>query len=633
MKKSILLLSCLTLPLLAEKIPVYLGTGSDQGIFLVHLDEETGELSDLKKAAVTSSPGSLAISHDQKYLYAVGREKGEKLGFVASFARMKDNTLRPVNQQSSKGAGPCHISLDSGSNNLFVANYSGGSVTSYSLRNEQKPGTISPSVSHHQHEGSSIHPQRQTKPHAHSIYASPDDKYVYAADLGMDQVLIYKLDTKTGTLTPSGSAKTQAGGGARHMAFSPSGDKLYVLNELTVTLTQFARNTETGALILEKTMPVMAKFEEGMTCSEIQLSADGKFIYAACRDLDEKGRDTIAVLNTTTLEIIQEHPADVWIPRHFGISPSGKWMLVAGQRAGKVIVHKRDPATGKLTKTDLSVDLEKPMWILFPGEMGAKKNIKIMSYNIRYNNSGASKNRHWETRLPIMSTEIIQPSIVGFQEVLPGQLADLKKTMQGFSYVGVGRNDGRAKGEHVPIFYKSEHWQKTAHGHFWLSDTPEKPGSKSWGNGIPRMCTWIRLIDKNGKGIYIYNTHLDHMSSKSRHMSATSILGKIKAREHKDDPVILMGDLNSMPASEPLKILLADKNILLDSYTINEHDPANSTTLNSWKASKKGSLRIDYILTSPNLKVISAEILNIHKEGIVASDHNAIEATIQWGAK
>ncbi len=373
MKKIILLLSCLTLPLLAEKIPVYLGTGSEKGIFLVHLNEETGQLSDLENIAITSSPGSLTISNDQSIVYAVGREKGVEHGFVASFARMKDNTLRPINRQSSMGAAPCHISLDKDSNSLFVANYAGGSVTSYSLRNENKPGTISQPASHHQHVGSSIHPQRQTVAHAHSIYVSADNKFVYSADLGMDQVLIYKLEDKTGVLIPAGSVKTLAGGGARHMAFSPTQDKLYVLNELTISVSQFARDAETGMLKLEKTMPVLKEAGEKMSCSEIQLSADGRFIYAACRDLDQKGRDTIAVLNTETLEIIQEHPADVWIPRHFGISPSGKWLLIAGQRGNKVIVHKREPASGKLTKTDLSVDLEKPMWILFPGKMAKKK--------------------------------------------------------------------------------------------------------------------------------------------------------------------------------------------------------------------------------------------------------------------
>jgi len=246
-------------------------------------------------------------------------------------------------------------------------------VTSYSLGEKDKAGVISEPVSHHQHEGSSLHPQRQSEAHAHSIYASPDNRFVYSADLGMDQVVIYKLDQATGKLEQHSSVKTPAGGGVRHMAFSPSGDKLYVLNEFSISVSEFTRDATTGELKLLRTMPVLKEIGEKLSCSEIQLSADGKFLYAAIRDLDEKGRDGISVLDTATLEIIQEHPVGVSIPRHFGISPSGKWMLIAGQRGNEVNVHKRDPETGKLAKTEASVELNTPMWILFPGPIEVKK--------------------------------------------------------------------------------------------------------------------------------------------------------------------------------------------------------------------------------------------------------------------
>jgi len=370
MVKLISILGLTTLPLLADKIPVYLGTGSNQGIFYIDLDTTTGALSGLKNVAVTASPASLALSEDKSVLYAIGRDKGEKHGFVASFARAEDYSLTAISKQSSKGAGPCHLSLDKGSDNLFVANYSGGSVASFSISKEAgKVGVLSEAVSSHQHAGSSVNEKRQKGPHAHSIYASHDNRYVYAADLGIDKVLIYKLDEKTGALTSAGFATTPAGAGPRHMAFSKDGSKLFVLNELTLTISQFARNAETGALTLEQTKNVMAASAENageITCSEIQLSADGKYLYAACRDLKKKGRDSISVINVETLEIIQEQLAGISIPRHFGISPSGKWFLIAGQNSDKVIVHSRDLDTGKLTKTEHSADLKRPMWILFP---------------------------------------------------------------------------------------------------------------------------------------------------------------------------------------------------------------------------------------------------------------------------
>ena len=366
MLKPILLSLLTTLPLCADQIPVYLGTRTDKGIFHVELNSETGELTKLKNAVKTGFPASLAISNDRKYIYAVGKTKGEKIGYVASFSRNDDGSLKEISKESSKGELPCHISLDSGSKNLFTANYGGGSVSSFSLSNAGKPGGVSPVVSFHQHVGSSIDPKRQKAPHAHSIYPSPDDKHVYAADLGTDDVFIYSLDVATGKMTAAGSGKVPAGGGPRHMDFSQSGDKLYVLNEMKMTISQFARNADSGGLTLEKTMPVMAEFQKKMSCSEIQVSADGKFIYAACRDLDNKGRDVISVLKADDLSIIQEQPSGVWIPRHFGISPSGKWFLIAGQSANRVIVHARDPKTGLLEVTEHSIELERPMWVLFP---------------------------------------------------------------------------------------------------------------------------------------------------------------------------------------------------------------------------------------------------------------------------
>lgn len=355
--------SVLPLSLSGAKIPVYLGSGSVEGVSHVLLDSVTGELTGLRNVVKTAAPGSLALSKDKKFVFTTGRTKGEKTGFVASFARQPDGSLTLVSEQSSMGSGPCHVSLDRDSQFLFVANYSSGSVASYKV---DESGKLSPAVSQHQHEGSSVHPKRQTKPHAHSIYCSPDNQFVYSADLGIDKVMIYKLDSTSGGLTPSGSAKVPAGGGARHMAFSEDGKKLYVLNELTLTVSRFGRDEKSGGLKLEITKPVMAEIAEKMSCSEIQVSADGKFIYAACRDLDNQKRDVISVLSVADLSIIQEQPAGVWIPRHFGISPSGKWLLVAGQRENKVVVHARDPLTGRLEKTAHSVEMEKPMWILFP---------------------------------------------------------------------------------------------------------------------------------------------------------------------------------------------------------------------------------------------------------------------------
>lgn len=349
----------------AEEIVVYMGTGGTEGIFVTKFDEETGQLGELKNAVVSEGAGALAASKDGKFIYAIGREKGKREGFVASFQRGEDDGLKLVGRQSSGGVGPCYISLDNSEASLFVANYGGGSVSSFSLSG----GEISEPVSHFQYEGKGTHEKRQRRPHAHSILSSPDGKFVYAADLGRDKVEIYQLDVSSGKLTPVGNADVPAGSGPRHMAFSHNGERLYVLNELTLTVSKYARDVESGGLQLEETVAVMAKVAEGMTCSEIELSEDGKFLYAGVRDLKNQGRDLVSVMSLDAegdMKLVQEHASGTWIPRHLEISPSGKWVLVAGQKGNKLVVHARDTESGKLSNTEHSVEIEGVSWVLFP---------------------------------------------------------------------------------------------------------------------------------------------------------------------------------------------------------------------------------------------------------------------------
>ncbi len=353
----------LAVSLRAEKIPVYVGSGSEHGISTIFLDSESGALSGKSIAIKSFAPGALALSKDKKYVFSVGKDQGEKLGFVASFSRLADGRLKLVSKQSSMGEVPCHLSLDAESENLFVANYNSGSVASYKI---DADGNISKPVSHHLHEGSSVHPERQTRAFAHSIYSTSDRKFVYAADLGTDKVMVYTLDAASGKLTPSSEANVPPGSGPRHMVFSNDETKVYVLNEISLSISRFGRDQQSGKLTLEITKPVMEKMGEEMTCSEIKLSKDGKFLYAAVRDIANKQRDVISILKVEDLSIIQEQATGAWVPRHFSISPCGKWMIIAGMRDNKVVVHALDPSTGKLTLTPHNVEMELPMWILFP---------------------------------------------------------------------------------------------------------------------------------------------------------------------------------------------------------------------------------------------------------------------------
>lgn len=362
---SLLILICTSA--YAEKIPVYVGTGNSKGIYHTTLDTESGKLSQPTLAGSIHNPSALTISPNGKYLFSTGKipnVDGKLLvDIVHSFAIQSDFSLEALSAQSSEGRGPCHVSIHPNGSSLFVANYSGGSVASYNVSPE---GKLSRAVSTIKHDGSSIHPKRQSKAYAHSIYPSPDGKFVYAADLGTDEVIQYSLNQQTSEMKHVAAFKVPPGSGPRHMVFNNDGSILFVLNELTLTITQFKRNLDDGSLTILTTKPVTKSAIDGFSCSEIRLSNDQRFLYAANRDLKGTGRDSICVLDAKTLDIIQEHPAGVWIPRHFNISPSSKWLIVAGQKSNQIVVHKRNLQSGKLSETGITAPVERPMWILFP---------------------------------------------------------------------------------------------------------------------------------------------------------------------------------------------------------------------------------------------------------------------------
>lgn len=213
--------------------------------------------------------------------------------------------------------------------------------------------------------------------------------------------------------------------------------------------------------------------------------------------------------------------------------------------------------------------------------------------------------------------------------MLDNQLQDLEKNLPAYGRVGVGRDDGISKGEHSPIFYDESVWRmdEEDHGTFWLSDTPKVVGSKSWGNGITRICTWVRLIDKEGKGIYIYNTHWDHRSKPSREKSSALILKTIKQRKHKNEPYLLMGDLNANTDSEAVKTLLAD------AYLI-DHGTQQAVTFNSWAAKLIDGLRIDHIFVSPHFKkaavTVKVTVKVVSNGDPPASDHHRVVMTVEF---
>ncbi len=353
----------------AEKFRVYFGTytgGKSKGIYRAVLDTKTGALSDVAVAGETQNPSFVAIHPSRKFLYAVG-ELPSKGGTVSAFAiDPKTGDLTLLNQQSSKGAGPCHIVLDMAGKNALVANYGGGSVAALPIGTD---GKLAEATGFVQHEGKSVNPARQEKPHAHSINLDPAGKFAFVADLGLDKVLVYDFDPAAGTLkahNPQG-ATVEAGSGPRHFAFHPSAKFAYVINEITCTVTAFKYDAEKGVLDSIQTittLPENEKRKDSYSTAEVVVHPSGKFVYGSNR-----GHNTIAIFKVDTatgkLTAAGHQGKTIKVPRNFAIEPTGKFMLVASQDGDTVSVFRIDQDTGSLELVGDPVAVPKPVCVRF----------------------------------------------------------------------------------------------------------------------------------------------------------------------------------------------------------------------------------------------------------------------------
>ncbi len=263
---------------------------------------------------------------------------------------------------------------------------------------------------------------------------------------------------------------------------------------------------------------------------------------------------------------------------------------------------------------------------------------KVMTFNIRYDARADKGTRDWGHRLPIIAPEFKKASIIGSQEALHHQVKQLLEKLPNYAYVGHGRNDGEFSGEFAPIFYDKTQWKVLESSTFWLSDTPEVVGSKHWGNGITRICTWAHMENKSGAKLYVFNAHFDHRSQQSREKSAELILKTIQLRKHAEDPVVLLGDFNATISNKAIKSLTEavdeeNKAVLVDSYLSTNPENKNPATFNRWKADYKGVGKIDFIFHSPEIETLSSVVLNPVVNGAVASDHMPQLSVIKWDTK
>lgn len=360
------------LPLVAPKgtkYRVYIGTYTgpkSKGIYVAEFDASSGKLSQPKLAAELTNPSFVAIDPKGKRLYAVGEVadfQGKKEGVVSSLAiDPKTGKLALINHESSGGAGPCHVSVSPDGKVVAAANYGGGSVCSLTVG---KDGKLSP-ASFIQHEGMGA-TARQKGPHGHSINFSADGKYAFAADLGIDKVLQYKVDDK-GKLSPNDppAAVLPPGSGPRHFAFHPSGKWAFVINELNMTLTPMKYDAEKGTLTVLEAVSTIPEGDTGKNFStaEVQVHPSGKFVYGSNR-----GHNTIAAFQfdeqTGKLKLVQNQGEGIDTPRNFGVDPAGAYVLVANQATDDVIVFKVNQDTGELTPTDQRIEVGTPVCVKF----------------------------------------------------------------------------------------------------------------------------------------------------------------------------------------------------------------------------------------------------------------------------
>lgn len=359
---------------MAKRIYVgtYTHTGGDlpvreEGIFWFHFDENSGKLT-REGAARSESPAFLALTANGRFLYAVNELNcypNPPGGGVSAFAvEPASGQLTFLNRVPSHGADPCYISLDKTEKWVLVSNYSGGSVSVYPVAAN---GQLAPQSDFIQHQGHGPNPKRQEKAHAHSIQMDPANRIALVADLGLDQIKLYRLDRAQGKLlahTPASMA-LHPGAGPRHLEFHPNGRWVYVVNELDSTLALFHYDPAAGSAVHRQTVSLLPEAYTGERwAADIHIHPNGRFVYASNR-----GDDSLAIFQIDPVDgkiaLSGRVNSGGRMPRNFGIDPGGRWLIAANQKGNNLVVFALDPENGSLTPTGEAVEVMAPVCIKF----------------------------------------------------------------------------------------------------------------------------------------------------------------------------------------------------------------------------------------------------------------------------
>jgi 6-phosphogluconolactonase len=356
-----------------KEVLVYFGTytgANSRGIYVSRLDVSSGALSAPELAAEGTNPSFLAVHPTRAFLYAVNEVSdygGKRSGSVTAFGIDRSTgKLTALNQQPSVGAGPAHLVVDRTGQNVLVANYGGGSVAVLPI---EADGRLKPAAAFIQHTGASVNPERQKQPHAHSINVDAGNRFAYAADLGIDKILIYRFNARNGSLVANDPpfAAVEAGAGPRHFAQHPNGRFAYVINELHSTVTAFTRDASRGGLTALQTISTLPPGQAVLpdySTAEVQVHPSGRFVYGSNR-----GHDSIVVFaidpRSGKLTFVETEPTGGRTPRNFGIDPGGTFLLAANQRSDSVVVFRINPQTGHLSPTGTMIEIGAPVCVKF----------------------------------------------------------------------------------------------------------------------------------------------------------------------------------------------------------------------------------------------------------------------------
>ncbi len=354
---------------LVKDLLLYVGTYTNnnrsEGIYLYRMNLASGKLERLSSTPGISNPAFLAIDPSKRFLYAAnesGEFLGKKGGGFTSFS-IDQNTgaLTKLNEVTTPGV-PCHLSAHPSGKAILGANYGGGNVVIYPVKKDGSLGEMSDVA---QHTGKGVDPRRQEGPHAHCVMLDATGQFAFAPDLGIDKVMIYKVDAAKAKLKPNGFAALKPGAGPRHFAFHPTYDFAYVISELNSTMTAFRYDKSKGALTELQTLSTLPEgYKQTSYCADVHVHPSGKFLYGSNR-----GHNSIVIFSiderTGKLTLIgHESTRGNW-PRNFGIDPTGQFLLVGNQNSNSIATFKIDGQTGKLSPYGNLLEIPAPVCLKF----------------------------------------------------------------------------------------------------------------------------------------------------------------------------------------------------------------------------------------------------------------------------